>query len=215
MIVDADVYISVESILECAKEIRNAEKKGRKLWFIPYRQLYRLTTYASKKVLNSDPKSPFTFSSPPKEKYYTNKTEFQGTPVSRIGHWYGAMIQIMSRKAFYEVGGWDWRFSGWGGEDHAAMVAMDTLYGPHKTLPSQVLHLYHPMIISGNSDDAVNKRRLWTNQKEVGANDALSGRYYYSNGNPERMRKLVNEFKDKNLNIQPQKNKSIPPNMSS
>ena len=79
------------------------------------------------------------------------------------------MIQIMPSEAFWEVGGWDERFRGWGGEDHAAMRATDTLYWRHKTMPVQVLHLWHPMISPDGTSDWVHWReRVWANQTRVG-----------------------------------------------
>ena len=196
VIIDADVYISIETILRAAKEIRLARKRGYRLWLMPYRRMYRLTAKASSKVLKSDPKSPFEYSCPPPDGSFTNTVLHQGIHVTKIGHWYGAMIQIMPKEAFELVGGWDPRFKGWGGEDHAAMVAMDTLYSPHKTLPDQVLHLWHPVHVPEKFDDAGGKQRRWENQTK--SNDILSGRYYWSNGHPRRMRKLVDEFKDEN-----------------
>ncbi len=190
VIIDADIYIHAKSLIYCAEEIKIAQKKGRRLWFMPYRQAYRLTKEASKRVLNSNPQSPVFPPEPLPDADFSNKETFKGTPSSRIAHWYGAMIQIVPREAFYEVGGWDIRFKGWGGEDHAAMVAMDTLYGPHKTLPGRVLHLWHPTRIA--ADDPAGKRRLWANQESN--NNALSGRYFWSRGFPKRMRRLVNEF---------------------
>ena len=140
VIVDADGYIDPNAVLHCAKEIRKARRLGKKLWFVPYRQFYRLTQEASAELLASDPANPVLFPCPPKGNSMSSDTD------PTMGHWYGAMIQIMSREAFETVGGWDPRFRGWGGEDHAAMRAMDTLYAPHKTLPGQVLHVWHPML---------------------------------------------------------------------
>jgi Glycosyltransferase like family 2 len=194
VIVDADVYIAAEAVLESAAEIRLAERRCRNLWFMPYRHLYRLTKEASERFLRSDPSTPPVV--PVTEMEITNIGKFDGTPFSEIGHWYGAMIQIMSRKAFRTVGGWDQRFRGWGGEDHAAMVAMDTLYGPHKTLPGEILHLWHRVIVPDSTHDPKGKKRLWLGQEDSQNNDTLSGRYYYSNGNPHRMRKLVNESRN-------------------
>ena len=194
-IVDADAYLPIQSVLRCAKEIKLAKRRGYKLWFVPYRRLYRLTEEASDKILASDPAHPLEIPSPPPDGSFSNITEHQGTPVSAIGHWYGAMAQIMSREAFDFVGGWDTRFKGWGGEDHAAMVATDTLYTPHKTLPGPIFHLWHPTFTPTPSDDRTGKKRLWANQPANHTNDALSGRYYYSRGNPKRMRSLVDEFK--------------------
>jgi hypothetical protein len=77
------------------------------------------------------------------------------------------------------------------------MVTMDTLYSPHKTLPSQVLHLWHPNIIPEGSDNNKGKLRMWNNQVAPSANDTLSGRYYWSQYNPKKMRGLVSEWKNK------------------
>jgi hypothetical protein len=188
VIVDADGYIDIDSVIHCAKSIREAKKKGQRLWYVPYRQFYRLTDEASQKVLNSDPRNPYGFSTPP------NPKDVQDTSGSQLGHWYGAMIQIMSSEAFWEVGGWDERFRGWGGEDHAAMRATDTLYWRHKTMPVQVLHLWHPMISPDGTSNWVHwHERVWANQTESGANDKLSGRYYGAYGDVKRMRALVDE----------------------
>lgn len=52
--------------------------------------------------------------------------------------------QIMSRAAFVEANGWDERFVwGWGREDWALMIALDTLCGPHVRVGTAV-HLWHP-----------------------------------------------------------------------
>jgi len=195
VIVDADGYIPVESILYCAEEIREARARNKRLWFIPYRQFYRLTEEASQKVLQSKPSHPYSFGKRPDVDDVLNMAQFNGTSGSAIGHWYGALIQVMPWEAFEMVGGWDPRFRGWGGEDHAAMRAMDTLYWPHKTLPTPVYHIWHPFknVTSGNP--AKGKNRLWENQGENSNNDTLSHRYYYSQGHWSRMRKLVDEWK--------------------
>jgi len=72
---------------------------------------------------------------------------------------------------------------------------MDTLYWRHKTLPVQVLHLWHPMHMpTGESQDWVHWReRVWAGQTERGANEKLGGRYYGAHGDRERMRRLVDE----------------------
>lgn len=188
VLVDADGYIEIESVLHCAKEIRLARKLGHRLWFVPYRQFYRLTEHISKKLLNSNPKHPHKFPCPP------DKEHRLGDSDPSTGHWYGAMIQIMPREAFELVGGWDPRFRGWGGEDHAAMRAMDTLYTIHKTLPGQVLHVWHPQIGNDGVKDWVHwKERRWDGQHDPAVNNRLSWRYYWATGKPRAMRHLLNE----------------------
>jgi glycosyltransferase involved in cell wall biosynthesis len=191
VIVDADGYVSADAVLLCAKQIRRARAQKHRLWYVPYRQFYRLTEDATARVIESDPKKPYVYATPPHDQCILD------TSGSQHGHWYGAMIQIMSREAFDAVGGWDPRFRGWGGEDHAAMRAMDTLYWRHKTMPIQVLHLWHPMFSPEGTSAWVDWRyRMWRGQTKAGANDDLSGRYYGANGDPVRMRKLVNEWRE-------------------
>lgn len=188
VIVDADGYISAESVLHCASEIRAARKKGERLWFVPYRQFYRMTQDASQWLLRSDPAKPFKFQEPLPDIFTMGDND------PHIGHWYGAMIQICPREAFELVGGWDERFRGWGGEDAAATHAMDTLYAPHKTLPGQVLHVWHPQLgPQGKAAQVHWKERMWEGQPDPGANNKLSNKYYGAYRNPEKMRKLVDE----------------------
>jgi len=106
------------------------------------------------------------------------------------------MVQLCPREAFDALGGWDERFCGWGGEDHAMMRAMDTVYWPHKTLPGSVLHIWHPMIGNSGLKTLVSwKERRWEGQTDPTANNKLSWRYYHAFNKPEVMRKLVKEWK--------------------
>jgi glycosyltransferase involved in cell wall biosynthesis len=188
VLVDADGYIDADAIIHCAKEIRKEEARGRRLWFVPYRKFYRLNEGASRLLLESDPANPYMFSYPPDPEC------IQGDADPNVGHWYGAMAQILSRAAFHMVGGWDERFRGWGGEDHAAMRATDTLYWHHKSLPDQVLHLWHPQIGPQGTAAWIHwKERMWEGQSDPATNDRLSWRYYHAMGNKKRMRKLVDE----------------------
>lgn len=191
VIVDADGYLPAESVLYCAAEIRNARRRGRRLWFMPYRKFYRLSNDATMRLLDSDLRNPYVFPEEIDPQDILNLSDANPT----IAHRYGALIQIMPREAFDIVGGWDERFRGWGGEDHAAMRATDTLYGPHKTLPGRVFHLWHPMLGSTGKADLVTwKERRWEGQEDSGVNNELSYRYYHAFGKPKLMRKLVDEW---------------------
>src|SRR5271156_4397965 len=57
-IVDADGFINADVVLEAAEKIREARKRGHRLWFVPYRWFYRLTEECSKKLLRSKPCHP-------------------------------------------------------------------------------------------------------------------------------------------------------------
>jgi predicted glycosyltransferase involved in capsule biosynthesis len=184
VILDADCYMSGDVIQQCADEIRRERKRGNRLWFMPYRHFYRLTDLASREVLNSNPADPpkFFAASPPPNK-------LERTSATDIGHWFGALIQVMPREAFFMAGKMDIRFYGWGGEDVAFMHAVDTLYVEHKTMPSGVIHLWHPSIGTSAKD------RKWIGQQKPGTNSNLATRYHRAMGDAGIMRDLVDSHK--------------------
>jgi hypothetical protein len=184
VLLDADCYIDPDILLSCAAEIRAARKSGNKLWYIPYREFYRLNEEASNRVLESWPTHPLTFPKPPPPDVLVT------TNGASSAHWWGALIQMMPSEAFEAVGGMDERFSGWGGEDVAFMRAVDTLYAKHKTWNDQVLHLWHTSTINPHDSHL----RMWDGQKvSQRKNDELVGRYYAAFGDRTRMRRLTSE----------------------
>ena len=111
------------------------------------------------------------------------------------GNKFGALCMIMPREAFIRVRGMDDRMRGWGGDDLGLVCALDTLRGPHFTLPHDIFHLWHPQIISGDWDPAKpNYRvRMWAGQDAPLANDQLAMRYARANGDPENMQAIIEE----------------------
>jgi hypothetical protein len=181
VLLDADCYIAGEVISEAAARIRSAEARGRPLWFVPYRRFHRLSATATGRVLASDPLDPIRFTFP-----YAADAGYAGE-VGRAGHHYGALITIMPATAFWQVGGMDERFVGWGGEDIAFMHAVDTLYGRHQTTNNDVFHLYHAGI--GDTWDT----RQWFGQSAYMPMHQLAMRYSLARFDSVRMRGLVDE----------------------
>ncbi len=181
VLLDADCYIRGQVIRDCASKIRSSRRRGIPLWYGPYRRFYRLSETASKRLIASDPGDPVRFSDPPAH------DDVEYSEMASTGHWWGALIQIMPREAFAQVGGMDERFRGWGGEDVSFMIAVDTLYGKHKTSNNPVYHVWHPTII-----DATRRySRLWGYQQSAGLNDCLAQRYRVARGDAEAMRRVV------------------------
>lgn len=205
VVVDADVCVPVPSVMECVIEIRTARKKGYRLWFMPYRRVFRLSRAASTALIESGPKDGVWIDAPPHEGDFVNHGKYGGVPAVLVAHWFGAMVQIMPREAFELVGGWDPRFRGWGGEDRAAMQAMDAVYWPHKTIPGYVLHIWHPDTSASaeSLNDPTVTRRLWNGQDESMTNGALSVRYFRAEGNRDKMKKILGEVKDRKAIVKP------------
>ena len=183
VILDADCYIEPSVILTCTDAIREARRWNEPLWFIPYRWLYRLTDTSTARLIGSDPADAVRFPTPP------IGTDVGSTLGAAIGHRFGALIQIMPREAFIEIGGCDPRFRGWGGEDITTLRVLDTLYGIHETKKNEVLTLWHTAI----GDVFLRK---WAGQPDIGANNLLSVRYRKTRRDPGRMRDIVREWLD-------------------
>ena len=187
-IVDADAYLDAAVLTHCADRIRLAQCHGIHLWFVPYLHLYRLREDITEDIIHSNPASPLRLSSPPP------RADVEGFDASGWGHPFGAMVQVMPRQAFISVGGMDPRFRGWGGEDSSFLRALDTLWGKHQNTANDVLHLWHPKIPSGpsqNPDSMDWKLRMWEGQTQSRANDWLSKQYHQATGDPAAMRQLV------------------------
>jgi len=192
-VMDADVYIDADVITHCADRIRAARKRGIKLWFVPYREIYRLTPEATGELIDSPPWHPLRFSDPPPP----HDVEGHEASGPSNGRDYGAMITIMGREAFECVGGMEPRARGWGADDLCFLQALDALYSwpnGHKNTPNDVLHLWHPRIDAQDvADRSPWRTRMWAEQETPGSNDWLAMCYNVASKSPKSMRKLVDE----------------------
>lgn len=184
VILDADCYIPGDVIVECAVKIREARAQDQHLWYIPYRHFYRMTDSASRLIISSNPVMPprYFSSAPP-------LSQLESGPASSAGHHYGALIQIMPIEAFVAARGMDERFAGWGGEDVSFLHAVDTMWGRYKTLPSGVIHLWHPTFNESGF------KRNWVGQDKTNPNSNLASRYGAASSDYAKMLALVNEHK--------------------
>jgi hypothetical protein len=168
-ILDCDVWIEPEHTREAVDLI--ASEKA--YWVRPASKVYRLTEEATARLIAQDPLVPF----PPRE-----RTDFES--IRKV--W--GLLHLFPRAAFEAIGGYDPRFRGWGGEDWAAIDAMDTLWGRHTMLPYPLFHLYHPRLRNAAGES------VWLGQ--TSRNIDLRQRYSAARGDPKAMRALVEEAKD-------------------
>lgn len=182
VVLDADAYLSGAVIEQCADKILESLKRGHPLWYVPYRNLYRLKQVITDDIVESHPKYPLRFTDPINKLYVENQGESSG-----YGHRFGAMITIFPREGYEAIKCFDERFVGWGGEDIALVRAMDTMFGKHKTVNNSVYHLWHSFI------GETHPTRMWDKQNAPNSNGKLTFRYHQANRNWVKMNKIINE----------------------
>lgn len=182
VLLDADALISAHTIRSAAEKIRASRRRGLKLWIVPYRNLYRLTSEATDRIIYADGhNNPYEYDVVPP------LSDVEDANTSAYGHRYGAMCMIIPVEAYDAIGCFDERFKSWGGEDISTLRALDTLYAKHKTLKANIFHLWHPKIGSNYAE------RKWNEEDQAGANNALATRYHRATRNRRAMSQLVRE----------------------
>lgn len=107
-------------------------------------------------------------------------------------------IVAVSRSLLNEVGGFDERFVGWGGEDRAFQFACDTLAGPGERIDAMSYHLWHPSAPEKGRGTLVRKRNiaLAVRYKEAAGRRRATGPIPRTRSivpSPETMRALLSE----------------------
>jgi pyruvyltransferase len=189
VILDADAYLNSRFMQQYIDNIDAAVKAGKRRWYIPYNKLYRMSQEATVALIETSPASDYAISTPPP------KNILDSSPLNphdhnsvNYGHLYGALIQILPREAFFDVGGMDPRFRGWGSEDVSFMHAVDTIYCQHELGYNDALHLWHAR--PGISWDT----RRWIGQPDTVANSRLAQRYTMATSEAGFMQALTAEY---------------------
>lgn len=89
-------------------------------------------------------------------------------------------IVVMRCDQWFLAGGMDERFTGWGFEDTAFAIAVETMIGPLTNHHGTVNHLWHPSACNLASE-------------QYKLNEALCARYAAAKGNVKKMQELINE----------------------
>lgn len=159
--VDADSWVAKEQLVRAVASI------GLSGWVFPYSVYYSLSRTGTDEFIGGDMIN------------MDYEYVFPGAdPVDRPASVGGAVV--VSRQAFEEVHGYDEEFQGWGFEDRAFALALETLCGPVKRIDGPLYHLWHP---------APEEERF--SQAHIEGNRAVYGAYQEAAGNTEMMRALV------------------------
>jgi hypothetical protein len=163
---DADVWVDAEHTREAVELIA----RGQARWVKPANKVFRLTKAATERLLARPPATAFP--------------QHGRDDVESVRKIWG-LFHLFPREAFEAIGGYDPRFRGWGGEDTAAIAAMDTLWGEHTMLVHPLYHLHHPTRTNAAGE------AIWGGQ--AARNTDLRDRYDAARGRPELMRILAEE----------------------
>lgn len=144
VLADADTWhaapTQIWSAIDRALEIDGA--------VVPWDVRWRLNAEASRRILSGS-SCDFSLGDLDPEDGYAHNDSIKDYPLWRVGS-----TIVVSRKAWDAVGGFDDRFEGWGWEDCAHRMALETLSGGLERVPGVIYHLWHEMDARGNVDNA-------------------------------------------------------------
>lgn len=162
LIADADITFDVKQ-METAVEMLTDH-----IWVIPFRDRKELNEEQTEDLIAKDPCLTLSRMDFSNHQGYLNNV---------------GSVNLVPRKYFEQVGGFDERFRGWGGEDEAFQMSMDTLCGPHaRPRENSIWHLYHPQSISTTYHAPAYQH-----------NYDVFWRYKTANGNREAMEAVLKE----------------------
>jgi hypothetical protein len=123
VIADADVVIEPSAIAQAITMLAAGVP-----WVVPHTNVMRLDEASTNQLLAQDPADAVLAGQLTRPAY----TGFAG----------GGII-VVTRETWILSGGIPHEFAGWGGEDEALAVILDTLCGPHVRLTGDLWHLWH------------------------------------------------------------------------
>jgi glycosyltransferase involved in cell wall biosynthesis len=171
--VDADSFVPKHQIREA---LSLAEERG---WAFPYDHYCSMTEMGTENfIAGAALPDPLSWGTDMFDRdYYEFIFPSKDTPEPAVG---GCVV--VTRAAFETVGGYDERFIGWGEEDRAFMLALDTLVNAEHRVSGNIFHLWH----EHPEEECFAQPNFSDNRK-------LCNRYREACGNLQMMRELIAE----------------------
>ena len=157
LVMDADVLINPGSLRAAVREAERAP------WVVPHGKVHRLRPEPTERLLATYPAEVIGVPHVP-----VIRTPYTGVP--------GGGAFAMRKEAFEAIGGFDVKFTGWGGEDTSFGIAADTLIGKHiRYHHVPLIHLFHdPGLRSVHPQYGENHGRQMQYEKLAGNKHALA-----------------------------------------
>ncbi|WP_338452880.1 hypothetical protein R4Z09_14040 [Niallia oryzisoli] len=159
VLADADVIYDSDLLIESIHSLEKAQ------WVIPFNRILDLSKEKTEETLKMEPFWPLVFAD-------GNFNEY------KIDKMFAGKLNVFTREAFEKAGRYDERFLGWGFDDDAFLLAMNTLCGQFVSLNRPIYLFWHPYVGADNNPHYKrNLIRLY--------------RYQLASGNPIKMKKII------------------------
>jgi predicted glycosyltransferase involved in capsule biosynthesis len=125
ILADADIFFNSQIILKALEKIDSDNLS----WVMPYIDYLPLSANQTEKMLIIKP---------------DKEIKIMDKQVKGVRRNCPAGLIMITKEAFFDIGGYDERFKGWGCEDTAFYITANTLLHPAIRLPEKIYHLWHP-----------------------------------------------------------------------
>lgn len=127
VVADSDCVVEPAALAEAVARVARGEAP----WVVPHTLVHRLTPFVSEAWMAAGVDRPFSV-----------PDEALARPAYR--GYAGGGLFVVRHSDYVATRGIPTAFVGWGGEDEALAVILDTLLGAHQRLPGDLVHLWHP-----------------------------------------------------------------------
>lgn len=142
VIADADCLVSPAAMREAVDRVAAGAP-----WAVPHRRVLRLNRPTSSAILDGE------------DPVIDEARDLSRRPYDGFA---GGGVLVVPRVGYEATGGIPEFFKGWGGEDQALAVILDTCLGPHWRGTADLLHLWHEPQTSKRTGGGHNQIRLMT-----------------------------------------------------
>lgn len=164
VLADADCLVGVADLQGAVDAVM-----GGAPWAIPHLMVRRLAQDVTEHVLRSDPAewSVDAVTSYGGGDIYERQP---GVPASPYKGFAGGGLLVVNRAAYCATGGFPTTFHGWGAEDEALALILDTLVGKHVRGTGDLIHLWHETNPGRDKLLARHNRKRWMEFRNVAGN---------------------------------------------
>jgi hypothetical protein len=142
IIADADVFIDPDALTQAVDLV--TRRFG---WVVPHTTVRRFDEETTQRILVTDYRS-----------LRLDEAGYARAPYQGMA---GGGLVVVQRAHLEAIGGMPEQFEGWGCEDEALALALDTIIAPHKRLGHDLYHLWHPTLNDARSETYQANRVRW------------------------------------------------------